>query len=116
MDQKSHIKEQARVRQARRRARLKTEGVTVTVTLTHEEASMLEELKQVRRMGREPYSPNEFFQLLLIRNWQSWQADKVQLGVCKKCGKEKMHGGCGGEFQEQSLDCWLRVGANQLNL
>lgn len=116
MDQKLHIKEQARVRQARRRARLKTEGVTVTVTLTHKEAAMLEELKRARRIGREPYSPNEFFQLLLIRNWQTWQEEKVQLGECNKCGKAKIHGGCGGEFREQSLDCWLRVEANQLNL
>lgn len=73
-------REQARIRQARRRARLKEEGASVTVTLTKQEEAMLQELCRVRRPGRTAYSTNEFFQLLLIRNWQQWQEQKAQPG------------------------------------
>ncbi len=45
-------REQARIRQARRRARLKEEGASVTVTLTKQEEAMLQELCRVRRPGR----------------------------------------------------------------
>ncbi|WP_249827761.1 hypothetical protein [Escherichia coli] len=73
----------------RRRARLKEEGASVTVTLTKQEEAMLQELCRVRRPGRTAYSTNEFFQLLLIRNWQQWQEQKAQLGKCQACGKLK---------------------------
>lgn len=106
----------ARRRQARRRERLRAEGVIVTVTLTHDEATQLEELRQVRRMGKQPYSPNEFFQLLLIRNWQQWEKEKASLGICQHCGKDKGAGGCGGEFQKNTYLCWLALDANALNL
>ncbi len=53
-------RELARIRQARRRARLKEEGTSVTVTLTKQEEAMLQELCRVRRPGRTPYSMNEF--------------------------------------------------------
>ncbi|BCY66047.1 hypothetical protein TUM12133_51260 (plasmid) [Klebsiella pneumoniae] len=53
---------------------------------------MLQELCRVRRPGRTPYSTNEFFQLLLIRNWQQWQEQKAQLGKCQACGKLKAEG------------------------
>ncbi|MEY8888181.1 hypothetical protein AB9K39_27225 [Klebsiella pneumoniae] len=86
-------RELARIRQARRRARLKEEGTSVTVTLTKQEEAMLQELCRVRRPGRTPYSTNEFFQLLLIRNWQQWQEQKAQLGKCQACGKLKAEGG-----------------------
>ncbi len=49
-------RELARIRQARRRARLKEEGTSVTVTLTKQEEAMLQELCRVRRPGRTPYS------------------------------------------------------------
>nr|QBQ67106.1 Hypothetical protein [Klebsiella pneumoniae] len=49
-------REQARIRQARRRARLKEEGASVTVTLTKQEEAMLQELCRVRRPGRTAYS------------------------------------------------------------
>ncbi len=45
-------REQARIRQARRRARLKEEGASVTVTLIKQEEAMLQELCRVRRPGR----------------------------------------------------------------
>lgn len=109
-------REQARIRQARRRARLREEGASVTVTLTKQEEEMLNELCQVRRMGRPAYSANEFFQLLLIRNWQQWQEQKAQLGMCKACGKPKAEGGCGGERQRETFECWLAAEANALNL
>lgn len=108
-------RQQAAERQRRRRARLKAEAVTVTLTLSHEEAAMLEELKSVRRMGRTPYTTEEFFQLLLIRNYQAWQAESAQLGNCQKCGRDKATGGCGGENKHLS-GCWLQIDANQLNL
>lgn len=54
-------RELARIRQARRRARLKEEGASVTVTLTKQEEAMLQELCRVRRPGRTPYSTNEIF-------------------------------------------------------
>ena len=47
-------RELARIRQARRRARLKEEGTSVTVTLTKQEEAMLQELCRVRRPGRTP--------------------------------------------------------------
>ncbi|BCY60911.1 hypothetical protein TUM12131_51140 (plasmid) [Klebsiella pneumoniae] len=65
----------------------------MTVTLTKQEEAMLQELCRVRRPGRTPYSTNEFFQLLLIRNWQQWQEQKAQLGKCRACGKLKAEGG-----------------------
>ena len=109
-------REQARIRQARRRARLKEEGASVTVTLTKQEEAMLQELCRVRRPGRTAYSTNEFFQLLLIRNWQQWQEQKAQLGKCQACGKLKAEGGCGGERQSETFNCWLAVEANELNV
>ncbi|MDM5003214.1 hypothetical protein QT352_29625 (plasmid) [Escherichia coli] len=102
-------REQARIRQARRRARLKEEGASVTVTLTKQEEAMLQELCRVRRPGRTAYSTNEFFQLLLIRNWQQWQEQKAQLGKCQACEKLKAEGGCGGERQSETFNCWLAV-------
>ena len=83
MDKTERERMLARRRQARRRERLRAEGVNVTVTLTHDEAAQLDELRQVRRMGKQPYSPNEFFQLLLIRNWQQWEKEKAALGTCQ---------------------------------
>lgn len=109
-------REQARIRQARRRERLKEEGASVTVTLTKQEEAMLQELCRVRRPGRTAYSTNEFFQLLLIRNWQQWQEQKAQLGKCQACGKLKAEGGCGGERQSETFNCWLAVEANELNV
>lgn len=109
-------RELARIRQARRRARLKEEGTIVTVTLTKQEEAMLQELCRVRRPGRTPYSTNEFFQLLLIRNWQQWQEQKSQLGKCQACGKLKAEGGCEGERKGETFNCWLAVEANELNL
>lgn len=108
-------RQQAAERQRRRRARLKEEAVTVTLTMSHEEGAMLEELKRVRRMGRAPYTTDEFFMLLLIRNYQAWQAESAQLGKCQKCGLDKASGGCGGENKHLSA-CWLQIDANQLNL
>ncbi len=116
MDKTERERMLARRRQARRRERLRAEGVSVTVTLTHDEAAQLEELRQVRRMGKQPYSPNEFFQLLLVRNWQQWEKEKATLGTCQHCGKDKAAGGCGGEFKKKTLRCWLRLEANKLNL
>ncbi len=43
-------RELARIRRARRRARLKEEGTSVTVTLTKQEEAMLQELCRVRRL------------------------------------------------------------------
>ena len=77
---------------------------------------MLNELRKVRKMGRTPYSPNEFFQLLLIRNWQLWQEEKLELGDCTTCGKSKAQGGCLGERKDETFECWLAVEANKLNL
>lgn len=108
-------RQQAAERQRRRRARLKEEGVTVTLTLSHKEAAMLNELKKVRRMGRQPYSTDEFFQLLLIRDYQKWQAQKIQLGTCEHCGESKASGGCRGDNQRHGA-CWLQFEANKLNL
>ena len=116
MDKTERERMLARRRQARRRERLRAEGVNVTVTLTHDEAAQLDELRQVRRMGKQPYSPNEFFQLLLIRNWQQWEKEKAALGTCQHCGKSKAGGGCGGEFQKETYRCWLAQDANALNL
>lgn len=47
-------REQARIRCARRRARLKEEGASVTVTLTKQEEAMLQELCRVRRRDEQP--------------------------------------------------------------
>lgn len=47
-------REQARIRRARRRARLKEEGASVTVTLTKQEEAMLQELCRVRRRDEQP--------------------------------------------------------------
>ncbi|HHX6126563.1 TPA: hypothetical protein ACVE12_005498 [Klebsiella pneumoniae] len=58
----------------------------------------------------------QFFQLLLIRNWQQWQEQKAQLGKCQACGKLKAEGGCGGERQSETFNCWLAVEANELNV
>lgn len=100
-------REQARIRQARRRARLKEEGASVTVTLTKQEEAMLHELCRVRRPGRTAYS---------TKNWQQWQEQKARLGKCQACGKLKAEGGCGGERQCETFNCWLAVEANELNL
>lgn len=116
MDKTEHERMLARRRQARRRERLRAENISVTVTLTHEEATQLAELRQVRRMGKQPYSANEFFQLLLIRNWQLWEKEKAALGTCPYCGKDRAAGGCGGEFQKRTYQCWLAQEANKLNL
>ncbi|EMV7411115.1 hypothetical protein ACPTLS_005780 [Klebsiella pneumoniae] len=89
MDKTERERMLARRRQARRRERLRAEGVNVTVTLTHDEAAQLDELRQVRRMGKQPYSPNEFFQLLLIRNWQQWEKEKAALGTCQHWGGKR---------------------------
>lgn len=59
---------------------------------------------------------DEFFQLLLIRNWQQWEKEKAALGTCQHCGKSKSGGGCGGEFQKETYQCWLAQDANALNL
>ncbi|VDB02275.1 hypothetical protein BANRA_05609 [Klebsiella pneumoniae] len=82
-------RELARIRQARRRARLKEEGTSVTVTLTKQEEAMLQELCRVRRRTNALFN-ERIFQLLLIRNWQQWQ-QKAQLG---KCGRKAESGGC----------------------
>ena len=108
-------RELARLRQQRRRQRLKQDGVTVTITLTHQEHAMLTELKSARRMGRQPYTSDEFFQLLLIRNHQLWLQEKARLGTCNHCGKSKAEGGCKGENQKHAA-CWLQIEANALNL
>lgn len=115
-DKQERKRELARLRQQRRRERLKQECVTVTITLTHHESELLEELKAVRRMGRQPYTTDEFFQLLLIRNHQQWQQEKARLGLCKHCGKSKAEGGCKGENQKLTAACWLKFDANSLNL
>ena len=113
---KDRERELARLRQARRRARLKENGKTVTVTLTVEEAEQLKELCTVRRMGRTPYTENEFIQLLILRNWQTWEAQRSTLGKCEHCKKEKSEGGCNGKHKSETYKCWLAIEANQLNL
>ncbi len=64
-------------------ARLKEEGTSVTVTLTKQEEAMLQELCRVRRPDERLIQRTNFFQLLLIRNWQQWQEQKAQLGKCR---------------------------------
>lgn len=114
-DKANRKRELARLRQQRRREKLKQQGVTVTLTLTHEEAAQLYELRKVRRMGRQPYTADEFFQLLLIRDFQKWEKEKQHLGICDFCGKAKAEGGCRGENQKLAA-CWLQLEANTLNL
>lgn len=113
---KDRERELARLRQARRRAKIKENGKSVTVTLTTEEAKQLKELCAARRMGRTPYTENEFIQLLILRNWQAWQAEKQQLGICENCNLEKEKGGCGGKYKDETYKCWLALEANKLNL
>ncbi|EPN9162962.1 hypothetical protein ACT4EA_004158 [Escherichia coli] len=114
-DKATRKRELARLRQQRRREKLKQQCVTVTLTLTHEEAAQLDELRSVRRMGRQPYTADEYFQLLLIRDYQKWQEEKQQLGNCDFCGKSKAEGGCRGENKKLAA-CWLQVDAIALNL
>ncbi|WP_252904095.1 hypothetical protein [Shigella flexneri] len=87
----------------------------MTVTLTKQEEAMLQELCRVRRPGRTAYSTNEFFQLLLIRNWQQWQEQKAQLGNARLAEAES-----GGRLRrrtaERNFNCWLAVEANELNV
>ncbi|MDM5003213.1 hypothetical protein QT352_29620 (plasmid) [Escherichia coli] len=47
---------------------------------------------------------------------QQWQEQKAQLGKCQACGKLKAEGGCGGERQSETFNCWLAVEANELNV
>lgn len=110
MDKTERERMLARRRQARRRERLRAEGVSVTVTLTHNEAAQLDELRQVRRMGKQPYSPNEFFQLLLIRNWQQWEKEKAALGTCQHCGKSNPVAAAAGSFKRKHTNAgWRRT-------
>ncbi|WP_407245652.1 hypothetical protein [Klebsiella pneumoniae] len=99
MDKTERERMLARRRQARRRERLRAEGVSVTVTLTHDEAAQLEELRQVRRMGKQPYSPNEFFQLLLIRNWQQWEKEKPRWVHASTAENQKPVAAAAGSFK-----------------
>jgi len=109
-------RQQAAERQRRRRERLKKDGVTVTLPLTHQENAMLDELCQVRRMGRSPYTNTEFIQLLIIREHQKWKKQEAALGKCDLCGKSKAQGGCNGEYQQSTLECWLASGSLKLAL
>ncbi|WP_228740597.1 hypothetical protein [Klebsiella pneumoniae] len=54
-------RELARIRRARRRARLKEEGTSVTVTLTKQEEAMLQELCRVRRLDERLIQRTNFF-------------------------------------------------------
>lgn len=110
MDKTERERMLARRRQARRRERLRNEGVSVTVTLTHDEAAQLEELRQVRRMGKQPYSPNEFFQLLLIRNWQQWRKKKPRWVHASTAENQKPVAAAAGSFKRKHTDAgWRRT-------
>ncbi len=110
MDKTERERMLARRRQARRRERLRAEGVSVTVTLTHDEAAQLEELRQVRRMGKQPYSPNEFFQLLLIRNWQQWEKEKAALVHASTAENQKPVAAAAGSFKRKHTNAgWRRT-------
>lgn len=73
----------------------------MTVTLTHDEAAQLDELRQVRRMGKQPYSPNEFFQLLLIRNWQQWEKEKPRWVHASTAENQKPVAVAAGSFKRK---------------
>ncbi|MGK6847589.1 hypothetical protein ACKU5V_027685 [Klebsiella pneumoniae] len=92
-------RELARIRLAARA--LKEKGTSVTVTLTKQEEAMLQDVVSGSPSSRRtPIQRTNFFQLLLIRNWQRWQEQKAQLGKCRACGKLKAEGGCEGERRE----------------
>ena len=115
MDKTERERMLARRRQARRRERLRNEGVSVTVTLTHDEAAQLEELRQVRRMGKQPIHQMSF-PAAADPQLATVEKEKAALGTCQHCGKSKAGGGCGGEFQKETYRCWLAQDANALNL
>ncbi|WP_407199284.1 hypothetical protein [Citrobacter portucalensis] len=110
-------REQARIRQARRRARLKEEGASVTVTLTKQEEAMLQELCWFVVQDETAYSTNEFFQLLLIRNVATVAGAKGAAGEMPGLRKAESGGRLRRRTAERkTFNCWLAVEANELNV
>lgn len=104
----------AALRQRRCRAQRQANGVMLT--LGEQELGYLTEMCHVRRPGRVAYAPREFIELLIIREWQRWQQQLAALGVCRHCGKDKLSGGCQGEFQNHNTACWLTYDCKEVFL
>jgi hypothetical protein len=65
-------------------------------------------------MGKRAYSPNEFFQLLLIRNWQQWRKKKPRWVHASTAENQKPVAAAAG--RKETYQCWLAQDANALNL
>lgn len=114
--EKMTVKEKARLRKQRSRARQRQcEGVNRSeLTLNRQEEAALERGRFHRNPGRQPYTRSEYIALLLINDAAKLAAQESAIPACKKCGaKPPAH--CESAFKGEA-GCWLTIEALKLNL
>lgn len=80
------IREDARLRKQKQRARVRENGCSLTLTLNTDERDMLQESMRIRG-GHHEYTQSEYLQLLIIRDNQRLHEQLKELGTCCKCGQ-----------------------------
>ncbi|WP_145490733.1 hypothetical protein [Yersinia rohdei] len=109
-------KEQAAARKRLSRARARSEfgQHRLEIVLPDRVYAMLLEGCQRRNPGREPYSPSEYVELLILCDGERLERQESALGNCNHCNLP-LPAGCNTAFIGESA-CWFHRQSRSLNL
>lgn len=112
----SDTKERAKARKRAQREREKESGINkVEIQLDDTELNLLSKNCALRRPGKEPYSRDEYIQMLIRRDEIELQKTLAKLNkrCCGKCGEQLPVTEC---CLSGDRECWNTVGWHELKL